>query len=50
MNCPDCKDELVRKEEHDTAIPLGFVHVYYCEAGKKYYAWIKPYEGMNTNE
>ena len=44
MKCPHCHDELIRKEEHDTAIPLGFVQVYYCEEADKYYAIIEPYD------
>ena len=44
MKCPYCKDELVRIEKHDTYIPLGEVLVYYCTAGKKYYARIETYE------
>ena len=50
MNCPHCHDELIRKEEHDTAIPLGFVKVYYCEAGKKHYAIIDTYEEVSMRD
>ena len=50
MKCPCCKDELIRKEEHDTDIPLGTVRVFYCEAGKRFYGLLETYEEISMKD